>query len=734
MATLKCKMCGEDLEVQEGSNVSVCQYCSTLQTVPTLDNEKKTNLFNRANRLRFNNEFDKASEVYESIADEFPEEAEAYWGLVLCKYGIGYVDDTVTANKIPVCNRASYDSVLEDEKFDLIMEYADVTMRKVYRDEAKRFEELRKEIIEISEKEKAVDIFICYKEKDEDNQPTLDSAIAKDIYTVLSEKGYDVFLSENNLKEKSGQECEPYIFAALQSAKIMLAIGTDYESYNDVWVKNEWGRFLKLISEENQKSIIPCYKDIDEYDMPKEFVRLQGQDMKQPGAMSQLVSAIEEIVGVKEKSDIDKKTNAQVEANSVEEEEVKPEPTVVKEEVKPEPTVVKEEEKPEPIVEEEEEKPEAIVAEEETKPEADEDVAKSQEDRKAKANSYLEQVDILVENEEWDKASDYCEKAMKLDPNNAITYVFRFFIEFKIKAFEDFVKIESDISKNENLNKAMDLSEPNLLKMLHQYYGEYKKVFDEKRRQEQKKLEKERREALKLRFQEEKERMAVEKEERQNQAELNIKNRIELFYKAIGYGSGEENNLKVGQIIPFGEYYKTSIGKMGNIDWIVAEIKDNRALLVSNMCIDTKRYHQQAEAVTWEQSDVRYWLNNDFLNEAFVEEEQKWIISSKIETLSKKGKKNIIETEDKIFLLSEEEVEQYSELRDFTLARATAYAKEQGVNVNCISDKSWWWLRSPGDSNFCAAGVNSDGTIDYAGDYVYNDNNAIRPALWINLK
>ena len=65
------------------------------------DNEKKMTLFARANRLRFNNEFDKASGVYESIIAEFPEEAEAYWGLVLCKYGIEYVDDPATGKKSP---------------------------------------------------------------------------------------------------------------------------------------------------------------------------------------------------------------------------------------------------------------------------------------------------------------------------------------------------------------------------------------------------------------------------------------------------------------------------------------------------------------------------------------------------------------------------------------------------------------------------------------------------------
>ena len=143
MAIIKCKMCGGDLNVAGDSQIAVCEYCGTQQTVPKQDNEKKLTLFARANRLRFACEFDKAAGVYESIVAEFPEEPEAYWGLVLCKYGIEYVDDPATGKKVPTCHRSSFDSVLEDANFELVMEYSDVVTRKLYREEAKAIEELR---------------------------------------------------------------------------------------------------------------------------------------------------------------------------------------------------------------------------------------------------------------------------------------------------------------------------------------------------------------------------------------------------------------------------------------------------------------------------------------------------------------------------------------------------------------------------------------------------------------
>ena len=297
MSVIKCKMCGGDLELIEGSSVAVCEYCGSQQTVPAADNEKKLTLFARANRLRLACEFDKAAGVYESIVADFPTEAEAYWGLVLCRYGIEYVDDPTTGKKIPTCHRSSFDSVMEDNDFEQALENADAVARRVYRDEAKAIEELRRGIVEVSGKEPPYDIFICYKETAEDGQRTVDSVIAQDVYDALTEKGYRVFFSRISLEDKLGTEYEPYIFAALHSAKIMLAFGTDYEYYNAVWVKNEWSRYLQLMTKDKSKHLIPCYKGIDAYDMPKEFAKLQAQDMGKVGAMQDLLRGVDKIMG-----------------------------------------------------------------------------------------------------------------------------------------------------------------------------------------------------------------------------------------------------------------------------------------------------------------------------------------------------------------------------------------------------------------------------------------------------
>lgn len=297
MAIFRCKMCGGDLHIQDGRTVAICEYCGTKQTVPTADNEKKMALFSRANRLRFNCDFDQAASLYETIVAEFPDEAEAYWGLVLCKYGIEYVDDPATGKKIPTCHRTSFDNVMDDSNFEIVIKKADILARQVYLDEGQKIENLRKDILTVSSKEKPYDIFISYKEKDDNGERTIDSVLAQDIYDQLTAKGYRVFFSRISLEDKLGQEYEPYIFAALYSAKIMLVIGTDYEHFNAVWVKNEWKRYLQLMTRDHTKVLIPCYKDIDAYDLPKEFQKLQAQDLGKVGATQDLLRGIDKICG-----------------------------------------------------------------------------------------------------------------------------------------------------------------------------------------------------------------------------------------------------------------------------------------------------------------------------------------------------------------------------------------------------------------------------------------------------
>lgn len=160
MALFKCKMCGGELEVQQGMTICECPYCGTKQTLPNLDDEKRLSLYDRANHFRRNNEYDKAMDIYEKILEQDKEDAEAYWSIVLCRYGIEYVEDPTTHKRIPTVNRAQYTSVFIDEDYLSAIKYADGYQRDIYENEAKAIDEIQKNILSISAKEEPFDIFI----------------------------------------------------------------------------------------------------------------------------------------------------------------------------------------------------------------------------------------------------------------------------------------------------------------------------------------------------------------------------------------------------------------------------------------------------------------------------------------------------------------------------------------------------------------------------------------------
>ena len=296
MAIIKCKMCGGDIEISADKAFGTCEYCGSTMTLPKTDDDQRLSLFNRGTHLRRNGEFDKAAAIYERLIGENDADAEAHWNLVLCRYGIEYVQDPASGERIPTCHRASFDSILNDVDYQAALKYSDGVARSLYEKEAQRIAALQKDILAISQKETPFDVFICYKESDENGKRTKDSALAQDIYYQLTDAGYKVFFARITLEDKLGQEYEPYIFAALHSAKVMVVVGTKSEYLNAVWVKNEWSRYLALMRTDRSRLLIPCYRDMDPYDMPEELSMLQSQDMGKIGFLQDLIRGVKKVV------------------------------------------------------------------------------------------------------------------------------------------------------------------------------------------------------------------------------------------------------------------------------------------------------------------------------------------------------------------------------------------------------------------------------------------------------
>ena len=215
---------------------------------------------------------------------------------------------------------------------------------------------------------------------------------------------------------------------------------------------------------------------------------------------------------------------------------------------------------------------------------------------------------------------------------------------------------------------------------------------------------------------------------------------------------GEENtgSIAEGDTVFFGVYPQTAEGNDRTpIEWIVLEVRDGKALLLSKYGLDVMPYNMIRENTTWENCSLRAWLNGEFLENAFSPEEQAAILATEVDNSAEQGygKWAYTEggngTEDRVFLLSYAEASWFLNVtyedKDNTESRAapTAYALARGAWKNDEyrtadgSPAGWWWLRSPGGVQDSAAYVSCPGALFY---YFVNDmEGTVRPALWMNL-
>lgn len=807
MSIFKCKMCGGTIEFSEGASVGVCDYCGTKQTLPRLDNDKKANLYDRANHFRRNNDFDKAMSIYEQILNEDSTDAEAYWSLVLCRYGIEYVEDPQSHRRVPTVNRAQFTSVFADEDYKSALQYADANQREIYENEAKEIDDIQKGILAISQKEKPFDVFICYKETDANGRRTQDSVLANDLYHQLTQEGFKVFFSRITLEDKLGTAYEPYIFAALNSAKVMVVLGTRPEYFNAVWVRNEWSRYLALVRNSGGKKIlIPAYKDMDPYDLPEEFSHLQAQDMSKLGFMQDLIRGIKKIIGASEQKSTIRETLV-VNAGSGNTAPLLKRVFMFLEDG----NWQEADEYCEKVLDIEPECAEAYLG----KLMAERNISRREslascnepfdtdnnyqkairfgdEKLKAELGDYINQIKVRNENARmaniYNKAQATLRNARcEQDYRNA-AWAFKSISDFmdaaklaehcKAKAEE----ARKDAIYNDARCKMTSKREATLneaIKLFQTISGW--RDADEQICACQRKIEEAAREEAEL--------LAWAKKQAKKRKKIfaigtpivcacivflivlntiiipsvkyssamklyNAGNIVEAYEALIaldGYKDSASKAkeirgqyiaeklkiAKVGDYVAFGAYEQdnnTSNGKE-DIEWLVLEVKDGKALVISKYALDRKPYNASYTDVTWETCTLRKWLNKEFINAAFSADEK-----AMIPTVTVPADKNPDystnpgnATQDQVFLLSIAEANKYCSSDSARRCEPTDYAVANGA-WESDSGNCWWWLRSPGYVQNFAAIVYDCGDVNFY-DYYYDSINdiAVRPALWIDL-
>ena len=792
MSIFKCKMCGGTIEFNPGDTVGVCDSCGTKQTLPRLDDDRKANLYDRANHFRRNNDFDKAAGIYEQILNEDNTDAEAYWSLVLCHYGIEYVEDPQSRKRIPTVNRAQFTSIFDDDNYKSALHYADGYQKELYEDEAKAINEIQKGILAISQKEEPFDVFICYKETDNSGRRTQDSVLANDLYHQLTQEGFKVFFSRITLEDKLGTAYEPYIFAALNSAKVMVVLGTKPEYFNAVWVKNEWSRYLSLVKNSNgKKMLIPAYKDMDPYDLPEEFSHLQAQDMSKLGFMQDLIRGIKKIISAGA-SKAEVKETVAVGGN------VNVDPLLERAFMFLEDGDWGEaNEYCEKVLDQDPKNARAYLGKlmAECRACRMEDLQNCEQPFDGNGNynkilrfaepklietlkGYIAHINERNENARltgiYNRAVSAMNEANSENEYKAAAEIFKTVPGFKDadslveKCLDNAETCRKDAlyhSARSQMNQNTISSYESAIRMLEsirgwkdadeQIYACKKKIEELKAKQEADRLEAERKaeaERLEAERKAEEHRIAVEKAKKKAKkvfiAIASVACVCAVFLillKTVIIPKQRINKIKtanVGDIIVFGTYEQdnnTSNGKE-NIEWLVLAKENNRVLVVSDKALDCKPYNQSWDYVTWETCSLRNWLNNDFINSAFSDDEK-----VKIPTVTVSADKNPVystdpgnATKDKVFLLSIVEAEKYFTSDEARKCVPTEYAISNGASTSDSYTKGGkatclWWLRSPGFDQFIAAYVNYFGPVLRYGRSVGNVSNSVRPAMWITI-
>ena len=861
MSVFKCKMCGGTLELVPGDTVGVCDSCGTKQTLPKTNDDVIANLFNRANNLRLKCEFDKAEQIYEKIVEQNAEDCEAHWGIVLCKYGIEYVEDPKTLSRVPTCHRTLFEAVTTDADYLAAIANADDAQKEIYQNEAREIDKIQKNILAIVKNEKPFDVFICYKETDENGKRTVDSTVANDIYYQLTKEGLKVFYAAITLENKLGQEYEPYIFAALNSAKVMLVIGTKPEYFEAVWVKNEWSRFLNLMKTDRNKLLIPCYRDMDAYDLPEAFAHLQAQDMGKIGFINDLIHGIKKMT--KTESAAAPQSETVLSAGNIA-------PLLKRAKMFLEDGEwQKADDFCEQVLNQDPECAEAylykLMAEQHARNREDlpnmdlpfdnsnyyEKILRFGDDAlKNEISGYVAHIKEHNEYDAKEKAYNLAVAQMKA-ARTEVEYTEAADKFGKIREHRDAAQLKNECLKGaekiknerlereekerieaekraKNVKKAFVIGTPivcvciaflillNTVIIPRQKYNKAMKLIDSGEYEAAYAIleEIENTEAITSNKYDRAmeliesgdydsayalldeigntEAITTNKYDRAmkliesgdydsayalldeiGNSEAIASNKYDRAMKFINSGdyvsayillkglSYKDSNEKllgirheyeqsmmkkadVGNYVRFGSYEQdndTSNGKE-DIKWKILAKEDNRLLLISEKALDCKQYNTSRDKVTWETCSLRKWLNETFLNYAFNTNEQALIQNTTV-SADKNPEYNTDPgnaTTDKVFLLSITEAKKYFDSDEARRCAPTAYAIAQGAYTNDSYKTTdgdagcWWWLRSPGLSQYFAAFVYRGGAVYSYGSDVRSVRGGVRPAIWVSLE
>ena len=309
----RCKYCGGEI-VPRGDGTGMCDSCGTLFRLPPAPSKTYLSNLNRAILLHRAHAFDDAISAYEQVLAERPDDSEARWNLVLCRYGISYTKEPGREGSLLFC-RPGMKPVYEDFDYQQLAKTADASEMAEYRRFAKQIDDMEQRYAEVSGSEAPYDAYLAY-DPGTPTEPTEEAALAKEIYDELASEGVRTFYEQ---AVGNGYNLEAHRLYAIQTAKVMVLIGARKDHLETPVVRDAWMRCYDLMLKDRTKHrILPVYRDMRPEDFPGELNKIQGIDLGRLMAVrSTLVPRVKALCGTEKTVFIRQDDGKRVNLNSL---------------------------------------------------------------------------------------------------------------------------------------------------------------------------------------------------------------------------------------------------------------------------------------------------------------------------------------------------------------------------------------------------------------------------------
>ncbi len=364
-------------------------------------------------------------------------------------------------------------------------------------------------------------------------------------------------------------------------------------------------------------------------------------------------------------------------------------------------------------------------------------------------DTLLKRVFMFLEDGDWQKADEYCERVLDIDPECGKAYFGKFMAFYKIENVE---KInngywKAPFQEMQYFNKAYKYADEDLKKQLD--------IFIADREQYQNSQEKKYQQALELMNQNTKESLDQAQQMFVDLAYWNDSSNLadECFFKVLTgeYIGGKNDPTKVNTTtvinevtepveevkdneVQFGKYPQGKNGEVKPIIWKILDITKEYVFVISKYALDCMAFHEGRNLESWEDCDMRSWLNGKFYNEAFSNSEKEKIIKTKVADGA--SSRNTY-TLDHVSLLNYSEAKEYFRSNEDRKCKPTLYAQAHGGYTGGKDhDSAWYWLRnfSTYSCDPCCDIVNPTGEINCSGpDVKTTSPYCVRPIMWISI-